>query len=543
MKVKDIIVSLLMLLAATSLQAQITIGGNVYGGGNAGDTKGNTNVTVYAGDLNRVFGGAQKANVGGHSFVHIDGEHASNYVLINHVYGGNDVSGVIGINGELTKSVPGEIKKANDNLVDESWNAFVRISSKMNGDVVAEDNQKIYIGQLFGGGNGAYDYTSQKLTDGETPNPYYGLSKPELAKSYLEVMGGSIVYAFGGGNNATVTEKTVIYVDNPSKVVNEILVGGVDQITKDNRVVDKMGLNPGYTYPSSDAYQIGSFFGGNNTAEMKIRPRWNLQSGKIRNVYSGGNKGDMTSPEGLLLQIPEEGGCRMADVTPKDNNGTPITAAAITQDDFGNPLHIPAGMAARARILGGHVNNVYGGNDITGRISGGSTVGIYTTIYGDVYGGGNGSYPYTDNADLKDDPTYGDLYYTIPAGKSSDYRPNAEQVSIYVQGTETKKTIIHGSVYCGGNSASLSSSMDNPKVELKVGSYAIVDNLFLGNNGEHMVETHEKDATHAQDGVLRTYKKKLSEIDPVKYAGNTSPFSTMDLGSQSYPQHCVCKKV
>ena len=537
-----------MLLAATSLQAQITIGGNVYGGGNAGDTKGNTNVTVYAGDLNRVFGGAQKANVGGHSFVHIDGEHASNYVLINHVYGGNDVSGVIGNNGELTKSVPGEIKKANDNLVDESWNAFVRISTKMNGDVAADDNQKIYIGQLFGGGNGAYDYTSEKLIDGVTPNPYYGLTKPELAKSYLEVMGGSIVYAFGGGNNATVTEKTVIYVDNPSKVVNEILVGGVDQITKNNRVVDKMGLNPGYTYPSSDAYQIGSFFGGNNTAEMKIRPRWNLQSGKIRNVYNGGNKGDMSSPDGLLLQIPAEssiivdnvyGGCRMADVTPKDNNGTPITAAAITQDDFGNPLHIPAGMAARARILGGHVNNVYGGNDITGRISGGSTVGIYTTIYGDVYGGGNGSYPYTDNADLKDDPTYGDLYYTIPVGKSSvqalnDYRPNAEQVSIYVQGTEAKKTVIHGSVYCGGNSASLSSIMDNPKVELKVGSYAIVDNLFLGNNGEHMVETHEKDATHAQDGVLRTYKKKLCEIDPVKYSGNTSPFSTMDLGSQDF---------
>lgn len=538
---------LLLCLSATLMQAQITIGGNIYGGGNAGDTKGNTNVTIYAGDLNRVFGGAQKADVGGHAFVHIDGEKASDYILINHVYGGNDVSGVIGNNSELTKSVPTEIKKATDNLVDESWNAFVRISSKMDGDHVAEDNQKIYIGQLFGGGNGAYDYDSEKLSDGVTPNPYHGLSKPELAKTYLEVMGGSIVYAFGGGNNATVTEKTIIYVDNPSKVVNEIKVGDVDQITKDNRVVDKMGLNPGYTYPSSDAYQIGSFFGGNNTAEMKIRPRWNLKSGKIRNVYSGGNKGDMTSPEGLLLQIFEGssiivdnvyGGCRMADVTPKDN-GTPVTAAAITQDDFGHELHIPAGMAARARILGGHVNNVYGGNDITGRISGGSTVGIYTTIYGDVYGGGNGSYPYTDNADLKDDPTYGDLYYTIPAGKTSvealnEYRPNAEQVSIYVQGTETKKTIIHGSVYCGGNSASLSSSMANPKVELKVGSYAIVDNLFLGNNGEHMVETHEKDATHAQEGVLRTYKKKLNEIDPVKYAGNTSPFSEMNLSGDDF---------
>ncbi|WP_223928257.1 T9SS type A sorting domain-containing protein [Prevotella lacticifex] len=527
---------LLLCLSATLMQAQITIGGNIYGGGNAGDTKGNTNVTVYAGDLNRVFGGAQKADVGGHSFVHIDGEHASNYVLINHVYGGNDVSGVIGNNSGLEKSVPEEIKKATENLVDKSWNAFVRISTKMNGDVVAEDNQKIYIGQLFGGGNGAYDYTSEKLIDGVTPNPYYGLTKPELAKSYLEVMGGSIVYAFGGGNNATVTEKTVIYVDNPSKVVNQILVDRVDQITKDNRVVDKMGLNPGYTYPSSDAFQIGSFFGGNNTAEMKIRPRWNLKSGKIRNVYSGGNKGDMTSPDGLLLQIPEEssiivdnvyGGCRMADIIPKDKDGNPVTAAAITEDDYGHELHIPAGMAARARVLGGHVNNVYGGNDITGRISGGSTVGIYTTIYGDVYGGGNGSYPYTDNAKLKDDPTYGDLYYTIPAGKSSvealnDYRPNAEQVSIYVQGTEAKKTIIHGSVYCGGNSASLSSSMDNPKVELKVGSYAIVDNLFLGNNGEHMVETHEKDATHPQEGVLRTMKSTSITSDG-------SQFNSIDL--------------
>lgn len=523
---------LLLCLSATLMQAQITIGGNIYGGGNAGDTKGNTNVTIYAGDLNRVFGGAQKADVGGHAFVHIDGEHASNYVLINHVYGGNDVSGVIGNNSGLEKFVPEEIKKATENLVDESWNAFVRISTKMNGDVVAEDNQKIYIGQLFGGGNGAYDYDSEKLSDGVTPNPYYGLTKPELAKSYLEVMGGSIVYAFGGGNNATVTEKTVIYVDNPSKVVNEILVDGVDQITKNNRIVDKMGLNPGFTYPSSDAYQIGSFFGGNNTAEMKIRPRWNLKSGKIRNVYSGGNKGDMTSPDGLLLQIPEEskiivdnvyGGCRMADIIPKDKDGNPVTAAAITEDDFGNELHIPAGMAARARVLGGHVNNVYGGNDITGHISGGSTVGIYTTIYGDVYGGGNGSYPYTDNAKLKDDPTYGDLYYTIPTGKTSvealnDYRPNAEQVSIYLQGTETKKTIIHGSVYCGGNSASLSSTMDNPKVELKVGSYAIVDNLFLGNNGEHMVETHEKDETHAQEGVLRTMRSTSITSDESQFS-------------------------
>ena len=85
MRVRDIIVSLLMLLAATSLQAQITIGGNVYGGGNEGNVGGNTTVTVRAGDLNKVYGGARMADVGGRAFVNVDGEHASGYMLINYV--------------------------------------------------------------------------------------------------------------------------------------------------------------------------------------------------------------------------------------------------------------------------------------------------------------------------------------------------------------------------------------------------------------------------------------------------------------------------
>ena len=40
------------------------IGGNVYGGGNKGKVKGNTRVTVKAGDLHNVYGGARMADVG-----------------------------------------------------------------------------------------------------------------------------------------------------------------------------------------------------------------------------------------------------------------------------------------------------------------------------------------------------------------------------------------------------------------------------------------------------------------------------------------------
>ena len=181
MKVKDIIVSLLMLFAATSLQAQITIGGHVYGGGNAGDTGGNTTVTVHAGDFNRVFGGARMANVSGRAFVNIDGAHASNYIVINRLYGGNDIAGTIGTSDDELPEVVASHAANPKNNVDKTWNALVLISSKIStpatyytaedqevidgnkkvGDIktpaiVAEDNKPIYIGQLFGGGDGEY---------------------------------------------------------------------------------------------------------------------------------------------------------------------------------------------------------------------------------------------------------------------------------------------------------------------------------------------------------------------------------------------------
>ena len=534
------IISLIMFLAVMTAQAQIKIGGSVYGGGNAGNVSGNTAVTVYAGDLNEVFGGARQADVGGHAFTHINGEEASDYILINRVYGGNDISGQIGTNETLaeTNTVPTELTAAGTNGVDNTWNTFVRVSSS-NTEEQTDQKGKVYLGQLFGGGNGAYDYTSEKLSDGETANPYKDLKKPELGKTYLEIVGGSMVYAFGGGNNATVTDKTVIYVNNTSPVVNSVIENDKDLLT-DTRLAE-MGFNPGYTYPTSAAFQIGSFFGGNNLEAMHIRPQWNLQKGKIRNLYSGGNRGAMTSPVGLLLEInpnPEGtdeekkqlvidnvyGGCRMADVHPLTDAGDDVAPEKIQLSDSEGYM-FPSGLSARVLVRGGDINNVYGGNDITGHVYGGNAVGVYTSIRGDVYGGGNGAYPYTDNAALKDDPTYGDLYYEVPEGKTpvqalNDFRPNAEQVSLRLYGTEDKPTIIGGSVYVGGNCATLATTKSKPTVELKVGSYVYADNVFLGNNGEGMVQTHEKvdgDEEKFHDGVLRTYNSTSITSDGSKF--------------------------
>ena len=413
---------LLLCLSATLMQAQITIGGNIYGGGNAGNTGGKTQVNIYAGDLHNVYGGARQANVGGSAFLHIDG-----------------IAGTIGASAaiptELTEVIrdgmTDEQKKGKNNI-DATWNAFVRTSTKMDGEDEAADAQKIYIGQLFGGSNGDYTLKNPSVSESHkweiwtkdaTPVKVYEDAAqpqlPDIGKTYLELLGGSIVYAYGGGNNATITNRTVIALKNPSKVVNDIIdpsnpnADNTGEVLNNARFEDRMGINTTFSYPSSDAYQIGRLFGGNNKADMAIRPRWNLQKGKVRNLYGGGNEGRMTSQEGLLMQIEGAGmvvdnvygGCRKADVKPlyNNNDATPVPYNEVALDPADNPNKIPAGYAARVRVLAGHVNNVYGGNDISGNVYAGNTIGIRTHIYGDVYGGGNGSYAYTDNPKLKDD--------------------------------------------------------------------------------------------------------------------------------------------
>ena len=265
---KIITILLLLCLSASLVQAQITIGGNIYGGGNAGDLGGKTTVNIYAGDLHNVYGGARQANVGGSAFLHIDGEHASNYIIIDKAYGGNDIAGTIGASDEIPSELTEVGTETGKNNIDETWNAFVRISNK--------DNQKTYIGQLFGGSNGDYTVKNPSVSESgkweiwtkdATPIQVYENDAqpqlPDIRKTYLELLGGSIVYAYGGGNNATITERTVIALKNPSKVVNSIKdatnpnADNTGELLTNDRFEDRMGINTTFSYPSSDAYQIG----------------------------------------------------------------------------------------------------------------------------------------------------------------------------------------------------------------------------------------------------------------------------------------------
>jgi len=497
---------LMSLWIASPASAQITIGGNVYGGGNKGAMTSTAtdaaSVTIKAGKIDgKVFGGARQAGIAGGTHVLLDGANASDSIIIGEVYGGNDVSGTV------------------------SGAALVESSAQ------GTNTNRIYVTNLYGGGNGDYDYASAKVqkedaagnklytqADGSegttvTENPvmvetndFAGLTSPEIATTAVKILSGCYNQVFAGGNSATVTGSASITLNNSTTILK-----------------DATG--------SSLNYQFDRVFGGNNKVAMAIRPTWHLEKASINNLYSGGNAGDMTHENGILLAVTGDdmvinnvyGGCRMANVNPDKRT---IGSEPIEGVQFN------AGYAARTLITGGKITNVYGGNDISGNVYGGCALEIRSSILGDVYGGGNGSYPYSNKQEWQTaHPEESDYFYT---GTLYDHRPNAESVYMHVMGTETKPTYIGGSLYCGGNSATLTGSK-NDNAQLKIGSYVIADKVFLGSNGENMVtptmlaamkERNTFDLTQSAD--MEEYMRGVNvEIKPaVNFDGDYKDYST-----------------
>lgn len=533
--IKSLLVACLLPLNAINMQAQITIGGNVYGGGNQGEVgTGNTNteytfdktndtddmtsVIIRSGEIKNVYGGGRMAGVDGNSSVTIDGTTSTDKIIIGNVYGGNDITG----------TVKGGAK------VKSTYNA-------------EKATKPIYVAKLFGGGNGDYTYGTEQV-DGvyqvkvgnevvaTSSTAFAANPEPDIAKVAIDLQSGTFGQVFGGGNKATVSAQTDITLNNKTDLSSLAALSATEKTA-----LETYGWLDDWFTDNKPTYQFNRVFGGNNKVDMAIRPTWHLIKGTIDNIYSGGNAGGMTYRNGILLAISGDdmvinnvyGGCRLADVNPRTLNGLAfleeerVDADGLPTD--GTPVAIfDATYAARVLITGGKITNVYGGNDISGTVYHGTQVEIHHSILGDVYGGGNGSYAYTDNAALKDDPFWGDFYYTKPEDLTSaealnQHRPNVGKTLLHVTGTSDNITNIGGALYCGGNSATLRAIqgyLTEASANLRIGSYVIAKSLFLGSNGENMItgKVHEKvNGSWTDTDILAKYKE-------------TSPdFSTMVL--------------
>ena len=252
------------------------------------------------------------------------------------------------------------------------------------------------------------------------------------------------------------------------------------------------------------------------------------------NVYGGGNQGDVGQHTTVTLQ---EG--------------------FIEGSVFGGARMANVGGHAFVHIDGAHqtgnivVKAVYGGNDISGTVHHGCNVELHGGRAVNVYGGGNGSYAYTDNPEwVAAHPEDADYYYEVgnvsPAdneqtgdnpesgeqGNSNSlgltslqalrmHRPHVESTLIYIKGYDhDNPLIVAGEVYCGGNSATLMKNGDRTQAKaiLRIGQHAIIDGVFLGSNGVNMVAEEIVKKYASSDDMGNKYSNiNLLQDEQIRY--------------------------
>lgn len=606
-----------------------TVFGNIYGGGMQGNliNSASASVEVTGGYVTNVYGGARQANIAGGTYVWIhepylaDGSLPDRHVptVAKMVCGGTDVAGTIdGANSDSYIANKNWLSVDTDPLLKKliteagsDWrktpNTYVRIGDfaeleKHNSSDLENDKAKAgynsypLIGTVYAGGNGEL-WTAE---DGDQPN---------VGRAVLDIAGGTMFQAYGGGNMATITEKNYIHVAEPiipsdgnhgSNDVNDpqakynviASVAATDKEYVNNHFIgvqDQDYKKDGNQYKFN--YQVLRLFGGNNHAKMSILPSWNLVSGHLGHVYSGGNMGDMnyfngnrdlvtvggsagdkfaqySETRGLNLTVNSEqlyvdqifGGCRIASVEAKDgDNNTvdfadryPDHASASSENDIDFDKDV---YGATLRVLNGHFNDVYGGNDIAGRIYNGTHLFIAGAISGNVYGAGNGNYVYkyaiddqtgqivTQVKEVYDPNLYGEenggYYYILPqcpeyalnvagladhngyktVGFDQDMtkimginmmRPNVTKAYLDIEGRphDLSTVYISNAVYCGGNSATITQITPGDThqtfTRFKMGDCVTLNAVYMGSNGENLTSKRHLNAVEKVNNMNLT---------------------------------------
>ena len=417
-----------------------TTSANVYGGGlgeltrakgtveiNIGTATTTNNTTTYSGNAviyGDVYGGSAKGvtncNDGGTALATgTKTDVTLNSGTINgSLYGGGH--GISGANanvwGPVTVTVnKGKVTDAVFGCNNENGTPKNSVSVTINGTDAA--TQGYALNEVYGGGNkasyvpgnGVTGYPKVEVTgcDNSIGVVYGGGNAADVPSTDVTIWGGTIGQVFGGGHgNKNANPQTEANVSG--NVAVKIYGGTIDEV-----------------FAGSNSK--GSING--NSCQVTIENQGSCDM-DITDVYGGGNEADGKAG---TLSI----GC----------------GAVVSGNIYGGAKNAAISNNITLNITGGNLNNIFGGNNQGGNISGTITVNIEkadncnTWHIGTVYGGGNVA------------------AYTAPNG-SKDY----PQVNI-------KKGAISGSVY-GGGLGSLARVTGNPQVKVTGGT--ITGNIYGG---------------------------------------------------------------
>ena len=417
-----------------------TIKGNVYAGGNLApvgfrdhvanyfpsfpvNAVGWAVVHVYGGTVEgNVFGGGNMADVYGSNDVMVAGG------TIAAVYGGNDRTGQV---GEFSNRVlPSEYSYATD-----GYTMLVSPGPEVRAYVRIVGNPTIQ--EVYGGGNGDYDYEN-----GDEIVPEYCNANeqgPIQSNTFVDINidGGS-----SGGHIGTV-------------------YGGGDGVTASGFIYVFMNINEPVT--PEDHVNVDTVFGGNNKGNLEIVPNIILLKGHVGTVYGGCNEGAMTAT-GITVGGYENIGSyvHLRNLyAPIGNSSAPTATPDI---NISNAIYGGCrmnGVTNNSLVLveGGNFSNIpiFGGSDISGTVSGTSLVAVNgeTAIVGNVIGGGNGNYDYDGHNVYVAGSDHSDLNNLVATSDANVQKPHCVISGVdMISGTAAN-------LYGGGNACGSDETVTN----------------------------------------------------------------------------------
>ena len=487
--------------------ANVFGGGNGISGV-AADVDGQTVVNIYGGHIGKVFGGSNKTGtIGGTITVNVTKSNdCSDAMLISEVYGGGNMApssaGTInisctGTDGYIDKVFGGA------NAAQINGNIDLKINGGNIGDVFGGNNAsgnitgtvKVTVGDapencgvfkiknVYGGGNLApyghnTNYPSVSIVSGTITEGVYGggYGQPAVitGNPQVTVTGGSIGAVYGGGNAAAVTGNTVVSVSNAA-VSGSVYGGG-----------NAAGIS-GTTSVTVSSGTIGTgIYGGCNAqGTVGSTATVNVTGGTIGTAQTpanihGGGFGNATRVLGsvsvTLANTTVNGDVYGGSAEGKTNGDASRTSGAVTT------VTMNSGTVTGSIYGGGLGTQTYAADvwgPVTLTINKGSTVGT------NVYGGNNANgSPQVSIDVIVNGPTDAEASTTplnlnnvYGGGNEADVASGCTAPHVNIKGCGT----VVNRAFGGGNAA----SVPGTNLEIHGGTF---QNVFGGGNGERGVD-------------------------------------------------------
>ena len=441
---------------------------SVYGGSEEGvmgftpednvSTDKNINVTLKDGFVTNIFGGSKGTTavsplVASKVTVLVSGGEATN------VYGGNNLNGdysyspVVYLKGGVVESAYGG---SNNTGMAKIANVYLDGGTATN---------------IFGGSNvsGETIYNQVYLISGTVTNAYGGNNAGGTAKeTYVLLKGGNVTYAYGcGKGSGTTCTTTHVKIDGINGADLTTVFGGgqAASVTEKTNVVLLSG-------------SVLNIFGGSNTLGEIPLSNVYVSDGTATNVFGGNNEGGTTT-----LTNVKVGGGTVTNVYGGGEQATTETSNVLlfkgnVTSAFGGG-HMAGVSTSNVKGYGGNVTNIFGGSNQNGTV---------TTSNVDIESGTDSSSDSSDDgSDSGDDDTStDDSTDEDDDGWESTYEYKDVKINYTMSNLQYNRLCSNGNYACGYTyAARVTFSYTNP-YDVNIVNYNM---LFLGSDGDFMIPT------------------------------------------------------